>query len=271
MTEVIDACHFWAHVGGKHVTEKIEWITQRLLSAVNNIFQLFTVISLSFFISFSSYSKKSFGSGHSQGCHSHLLHAHSLLTNLWGTSSYTLLLTWRVSLIDGLIFVAIVRLISLLIFVLITMNLFLFDIYRSLIRWIAYQSQEPMSVFQKWLVVTEIVTGPKSFPSSRPLTKLHLLMCLQWTMAMPGRCLFVTCTFWLRSCRTLLLRYQNSHYPTLTMKQRSLYQAKWAPWIILIWSRLHALVPSLYRNVECFINVISLLVNCTSVIIVTLF
>jgi len=82
VTEVIDACHFWAHVGGKHVTEKIEGITQRLLSAVNNIFQLFTVISLSFFISFSSYSKKSFGSGHSQGCHRHLLHAHSLLTNL---------------------------------------------------------------------------------------------------------------------------------------------------------------------------------------------
>ncbi|KAK2551490.1 hypothetical protein P5673_027680 [Acropora cervicornis] len=33
VTEVIDACHFWAHVGGKHVTEKIEGITQRLLSA----------------------------------------------------------------------------------------------------------------------------------------------------------------------------------------------------------------------------------------------
>ncbi|XP_015757330.1 PREDICTED: uncharacterized protein LOC107336780 [Acropora digitifera] len=36
VTEVIDACHFWAHVGGKHVTEKIEWITQRLLSAEPN-------------------------------------------------------------------------------------------------------------------------------------------------------------------------------------------------------------------------------------------
>ena len=50
VTEVIDACHFWAHVGGKRVTEKIEGITQRLLSEVNFvIYQLFTVISLSFF------------------------------------------------------------------------------------------------------------------------------------------------------------------------------------------------------------------------------
>ena len=89
-------------------------------------------------------------------------------------------------------------------------------------------------------------------------------MCLQWTTAMPRRCLFVTCTFWLRTCWTLLLRYQNSHYPTVTMKQRSLHQSKRAPRIVLIWSGLLALVLSLCRNVEWFINVISLLVNGTS-------
>lgn len=32
VTEVIDACHFWAHIGGKQVAEKVEWINQRLLS-----------------------------------------------------------------------------------------------------------------------------------------------------------------------------------------------------------------------------------------------
>ena len=35
VTEVIDACHFWAHIGGKQVAEKVEWINQRLLSKVN--------------------------------------------------------------------------------------------------------------------------------------------------------------------------------------------------------------------------------------------
>ena len=35
VTEVIDACHFWAHVGGKPLTEKIETINRRLLSQVN--------------------------------------------------------------------------------------------------------------------------------------------------------------------------------------------------------------------------------------------
>ena len=34
VTEVIDACHFWAHVGGKVVIEKIEAINRKLLSQV---------------------------------------------------------------------------------------------------------------------------------------------------------------------------------------------------------------------------------------------
>ena len=34
MTEVIDACHFWAHVGGKPVIEKMEAINRELLSQV---------------------------------------------------------------------------------------------------------------------------------------------------------------------------------------------------------------------------------------------
>ena len=36
VTEVIDACHFWAHVGGKMVIEKMEEINKELLSQVNN-------------------------------------------------------------------------------------------------------------------------------------------------------------------------------------------------------------------------------------------
>ncbi len=35
MTEVIDACHFWAHVGGKLVIERMEAINKELLSQVN--------------------------------------------------------------------------------------------------------------------------------------------------------------------------------------------------------------------------------------------
>lgn len=34
MTEVVDACHFWAHVGGKLVVEKVEAINRKLLSQV---------------------------------------------------------------------------------------------------------------------------------------------------------------------------------------------------------------------------------------------
>lgn len=34
VTEVIDACHFWAHVGGKLVIEKVEAINRKLLSQV---------------------------------------------------------------------------------------------------------------------------------------------------------------------------------------------------------------------------------------------
>lgn len=34
VTEVIDACHFWAHVGGKAVIEKMEVINKELLSQV---------------------------------------------------------------------------------------------------------------------------------------------------------------------------------------------------------------------------------------------
>ena len=34
VTEVIDACHFWAHVGGKVVIEKMEAINRELLSQV---------------------------------------------------------------------------------------------------------------------------------------------------------------------------------------------------------------------------------------------
>lgn len=36
MTEVIDACHFWAHVGGKLVIERMEAINKELLTQVNN-------------------------------------------------------------------------------------------------------------------------------------------------------------------------------------------------------------------------------------------
>lgn len=36
VTEVIDACHFWAHVGGKPVIEKVEAINRELLSQVRN-------------------------------------------------------------------------------------------------------------------------------------------------------------------------------------------------------------------------------------------
>ena len=36
VTEVIDACHFWAHVGGKPVIEKMEAINRKLLSQVNS-------------------------------------------------------------------------------------------------------------------------------------------------------------------------------------------------------------------------------------------
>ena len=34
VTEVIDASHFWAHVGGKLVIEKMEAINRELLSQV---------------------------------------------------------------------------------------------------------------------------------------------------------------------------------------------------------------------------------------------
>ena len=34
VTEVIDSCHFWAHVGGKLVIEKVEAINRKLLSQV---------------------------------------------------------------------------------------------------------------------------------------------------------------------------------------------------------------------------------------------
>jgi len=35
VTEIIDACHFWAHVGGKPVVEKMEAINRDLLSQVD--------------------------------------------------------------------------------------------------------------------------------------------------------------------------------------------------------------------------------------------
>ena len=42
VTEVIDACHFWAHVGGKLVVEKVEAINGKLLSQVTLIICLWT-------------------------------------------------------------------------------------------------------------------------------------------------------------------------------------------------------------------------------------
>ena len=34
VTQVIDACHFWAHVGGKPVIEKMEAVNRKLLAQV---------------------------------------------------------------------------------------------------------------------------------------------------------------------------------------------------------------------------------------------
>lgn len=47
VTQVIDACHFWAHVGGKLVVEKVEAINRKLLSQVTRSFVFELIPSLS--------------------------------------------------------------------------------------------------------------------------------------------------------------------------------------------------------------------------------